>query len=183
MEGLEPRQRQLKNALRDYLEMQEQELHQLCTGSALRTLLEFMHEVRFPWMDDERDLEDQVIISGYVRPHFEMREVRMLGLFKRQRRIAVPPGRFIISVFRSVDTANTWAEAGLELEFNVRDFQGLEEFEISSDDFPAVKDFLGSVIQEPAFIRANGLPALEVRLDWVGPTFQPIPDAYLETAR
>jgi hypothetical protein len=183
MYSLESKQRQTHKALRDYLNMLEVEPDKLCAGSALRTLLEFMHEVRFDWMDDEADLEDQVIISGAVRPHFEMREVRTLGLFKRQRRIAVPPGRFILSIFRSIDTATTWAEAGLELEFNVRDFQGLEEFEISSDEFGSVKDFLAAVIREPSFIRANGLPALEVRLDFGNRDYQPIPDEFLESVR
>jgi hypothetical protein len=183
MYSLESHQRQTRKALRDYLGMLEIDTDKLCAGSALRTMLEFMHEVRFDWMDEEPDLEDQLVISGYVRPHFELREVRTLGLFKRQRRIAVPPGRFIVSVFRSVDTAQTWAEAGLELEFNVRDFQGLEEFEISTEEFSSVKEFLAAVIREPAFIRANGLPPLEVRLDWGNRDYKPIPDELLEAAR
>ena len=163
---LEMRQNQLRKSLRDYFSMIELQLSTLCAGTALSTMLEFMHEVYLDWMDDDFEVEDQIIISGYVRPHYEIREVRTLGLFKRQRRVAVPPGRFIVSVFRSVDTSDIWAEAGLELEFNVREFQGLEEFEISSLDFTSVRDFLSKVIQEPAFIRANGLPAMDVRLDW-----------------
>ena len=160
------RQKELRKSLRDYFSMIELRLSTLCAGTALSTMLEFMHEVNLDWMDDDFEVEDQIIISGYVRPHYEIREVRTLGLFKRQRRVAVPPGRFIVSVFRSVDTSDIWAEAGLELEFNVRDFQGLEEFEISSLDFTSVRDFLSKIIQEPAFIRANGLPALDIRLDW-----------------
>jgi hypothetical protein len=183
MYSLESQQRQTRKALQDYIGMLEIELDKLCAGSALRTLLEFMHEVRFDWMEDESEIEDQIVISGYVRPHFEMREVRTLGLFKRQRRIAVPPGRFIVSVFRSVDTPQTWAEAGLELEFNVRDFQGLEEFEISTEEHDSVKDFLAAVIREPAFMRANGLPPLEVRYDWGNRNYQPIPDSLLEAVR
>jgi hypothetical protein len=163
---LEMRQKELRRSLRDYFNMIELRLPTLCAGTALSTMLEFMHEVYLDWMDDDFEVEDQIIISGYVRPHYEIREVRTLGLFKRQRRIAVPPGRFILSVFRSVDTSDIWAEAGLELEFNVRDFQGLEEFEISSLEFTSVRDFLSKTIQEPAFIRANGLPALDIRLDW-----------------
>ncbi len=166
------RQREFRKALGDYLGLVGADVPALGTGAALRTMLEFQHEVLFDWMvsvddgfeDVLDDTLDEIIIGGELRTHFEVRQVGTFGLFKRPRRVAVPPGRFVVRVTRRLETPQEEIEAGIELEYCVRDFQGLEEFDLESLDFPSTRDFLAAVLGEPSFIRANGLKPLEVRV-------------------
>ena len=145
-------------------------VERLCAGAALRTMLEFQHEVQLGWLQDADDESlsdflgeiitvntiDTIVITGEVRPHFEMRQIGMFGLFKRPQRVAIGPGRFVVSVARRLETDQGEAVVALELEFKLWDFQGLTEFELDS--------FLAAIMREPAFIRANGVPALEVNI-------------------
>ena len=163
-------------AFREYLKMLESRIDRLCAGTALRTMLEFQHEVQLGWVQDDDDevlgdflgevltvnTMDAIVISGEVRPHFEVRQIGTFGLFKRPQRVAVGPGRFVLSVARWLETELGDSFVALELEFKLWDFQGLEEFELDSSEFTSSRDFLAAVMREPAFIRANGLPALHV---------------------
>jgi hypothetical protein len=166
------RQREFRKAFEEYLGIVGAQPAGLGAGAALRTLLEFQHEVLFDWMisvvdgfeDALDDTVDEIVMRGELRPLFEMRSVGTFGLFKRQRRVAVPGGRFVVTVARRVETPQEGIEAGLELEFCARDFQGLGEFELASLDFGSTRDFLAAVLGEPSFIRANALRALEVRV-------------------
>ena len=153
-------------------------VERLCAGAALRTMLEFQHEVQLGWLQDADDESlsdflgeiitvntlDAIVITGEVRPHFEMRQIGMFGLFKRPQRVAIGPGRFVVSVARRLETDQGEAVVALELEFKLWDFQGLTEFELDSRTFESSRDFLAAIMREPAFIRANGVPALEVNI-------------------
>ena len=165
-------------AFREYLKMLESRTNHLCAGTALRTMLEFQHEVQLGWVQDDDDevlgdflgevltvnTMDAIVISGEVRPHFEIRQIGTFGLFKRPQRVAVGPGRFVLSVARWLETELGDSFVALDLEFKLWDFQGLEEFELDSSEFTSSRDFLAAVMREPAFIRANGLPALKVNV-------------------
>ena len=150
----------------------------LCAGAALRTMLEFQHEVQLGWLQDDDDESlsdflgeiitvntlDAIVITGEVRPHFEMRQIGTFGLFKRPQRVAIGPGRFVLSVARRLETDQGEAVVALELEFKLWDFQGLTEFELDSRVFDSSRDYLAAIMREPAFIRANGVPALDVKV-------------------
>lgn len=171
-------QLELQLAFREYLKMLESRVDRLCAGTALRTMLEFQHEVQLGWVQDDDDevlgdflgevltvnTMDAIVISGEVRPHFEVRQIGTFGLFKRPQRVPVGPGRFVLSVARWLETDLGDSFVALELEFKLWDFQGLEEFELDSSEFESSRDFVAAVMREPAFIRANGLPALSVNV-------------------
>ena len=172
----EYQQLELQLAFSEYLKMLELRVERLCAGTALRTMLEFQHEVQLGWVQDDDDealsdflgeiltvnTMDAIVISGEVRPHFEIRQIGTFGLFKRPQRVPVGPGRFVVSVARRLETELGESLVALELEFKLWDFQGLTEFELDSREFLSSRDFLAAIMREPAFIRANGLPALEV---------------------
>ena len=172
----EYQQLELQLAFSEYLKMLELRVERLCAGTALRTMLEFQHEVQLGWVQDDDDealsdflgeiltvnTMDAIVISGEVRPHFEIRQIGTFGLFKRPQRVPVGPGRFVVSVARRLETELGESLVALELEFKLWDCQGLTEFELDSREFLSSRDFLAAIMREPAFIRANGLPALEV---------------------
>jgi hypothetical protein len=172
----EYQQLELQLAFREYLKMLELRVERLCAGAALRTMLEFQHEVQLGWVQDEDDellsdflgeiltvnTMDAIVISGEVRPHFEIRQIGTFGLFKRPQRVPVGPRHFVVSVARHLETDLGASVVALELEFKLWDFQGLAEFELDSRDFVSSRDFLAAIMREPGFIRANGLPALQV---------------------
>lgn len=153
-------------------------VERLCAGAALRTMLEFQHEVQLGWVQDEDDETlsdflgeimtvntlDAIVITGEVRPHFEIRQIGTFGLFKRPQRVPVGPGRFVVSVARRLESGLDESLVALELEYKLWDFQGLAEFELDSRVFDSSRDFLAAIMREPGFIRANGVPALEVNV-------------------
>ena len=165
-------------AFREYLKMLSLRVDRLCAGAALRTMLEFQHEVQLGWIQDEDDETlsdflgeiltvstlDAIVISGEVRPHYEIRQIGTFGLFKRPQRVSVGPGRFVVSVARRLESGLDESLVALELEYKIWDFQGLAEFELDSREFDSSRDFLAAIMREPAFIRANGVPALDVNI-------------------
>ncbi len=171
-------QLELQMAFREYLKMLSLRVDRLCAGAALRTMLEFQHEVQLGWVQDEDDETisdflgeivtvsalDAIVITGEVRPHYEIREIGTFGLFKRPQRVPVGPGRFVVSVARRLEADLDESLVALELEYKLWDFQGLAEFELDSREFDSSRDFLAAIMREPGFIRANGLPALEVNV-------------------
>ena len=176
MRDTEYQQLELQLAFREYLQMLESPIDRLCPGAALRTMLEFQHEVQLGWVQDDDDESlsdflgeiltvntlDAIVITGEVRPHFEIRQIGTFGLFKRPQRVPVGPEHFVLSVTRRLETDLGESLVALELEFKLWDFQGLAEFELDSREFESSRSFLAAIMREPAFIRANGLPALQV---------------------
>ncbi len=174
----EYQQLELQLAFREYLNMLALRVDRLCAGAALRTMLEFQHEVQLGWVQDEDDETlsdflgeiltvntlDAIVISGEVRPHFEIRQIGTFGLFKRPQRVPIGPGRFVVSVARRLEADLDESLVALELEYKLWDFQGLTEFELDSRAFDSSRDFLAAIMREPAFIRANSVPALEVNV-------------------
>lgn len=178
MRDTDYQQLELQVAFREYLSMLALRVDRLCAGAALRTMLEFQHEVQLGWVQDEDDETlsdflgevltvntlDAIVISGEVRPHFEIRQIGTFGLFKRPQRVPVGPGRFVVSVARRLESGLDESLVALELEYKLWDFQGLAEFELDSRQFDSSRDFLAAIMREPAFIRANGLSALAVNV-------------------
>ena len=174
----EYQQLELQLAFREYLKMLELRVDRLCAGAALRMMLEFQHEVQLGWVQDDDDellsdflgeiltvnTLDAIVISGEVRPHFEIRQIGTFGLFKRPQLVPIGPEHFVLSIARRLETDLGASLVALELEFKVWDFQGLAEFELDSREFESSRSFLAAIMREPAFIRANGLPALEVNI-------------------